>query len=150
MTPELLPARMAAKITVDEAGCWLWTGWMDRDGYGRTWTSDGTKPRTHRVSYEQLVGPIPDGFQIDHLCRVRACCNPEHLEAVTREENNMRAARLHGWPMATGAYRCGHQATPENREEYLLGVKQKHRCRTCSRARARDRRRRQGEAPLVA
>ena len=72
------------------APCWVWTGTRQRNGYG----SFGVKGRTlraHRWSYEFYVGPIPAGLQIDHLCRVRNCVNPEHLEPVTHAENMRRA-----------------------------------------------------------
>lgn len=76
--------------TVDPAtGCWLW----DRPkthGYGQVWW-DGTNRRAHRVIYELLVGPIPVGLQIDHLCRTPACVNPAHLEPVTARENTLRS-----------------------------------------------------------
>ena len=71
-------------------GCWLWLGATNRDGYGPT-KPKGDKLRVaHRVIYEMLVGPIPDGLQLDHLCRVRPCVNPEHLEPVTCRENLLR------------------------------------------------------------
>jgi hypothetical protein len=70
--------------------CWTWTGAKTSTGYGsfgyqgRTWS-------THRLAYELLVGPIPDGLTIDHLCRNKPCCNPSHLEPVTIRENQRRA-----------------------------------------------------------
>lgn len=70
-------------------GCWLWTGGLSAAGYGRI-RVDGTLHYTHRFVYEHEVGPIPAGLEIDHLCRVRSCCNPEHLEAVTHGENVRR------------------------------------------------------------
>ena len=78
---------------VDASGeCWEWLGWKDARGYGKA-TSD-IKPRSkdwaHRVAYRLFVGPIPDGLTIDHLCRVRTCINPSHLEPVTRSENTRR------------------------------------------------------------
>lgn len=74
--------------------CWLWTGAPNTFGYGDLRLTTGLV-RAHRFSYEMLVGPIPDGLHIDHLCRVRACVNPAHLEPVTQAENNERA-RLAG------------------------------------------------------
>lgn len=92
MTPDLLPARMAKRLTVSEGGCWTWLGAIDRDGYGRV-GKDGRCLRVHRVAYESLIGAIPEGLVIDHLCRNRACANPLHLEPVTVRENFMRGQR---------------------------------------------------------
>lgn len=75
------------------SGCWFWMGYVAPDGYGkaklsrRSWFA-------HRLAYEAYRGPIPDGMVIDHLCRVRCCVNADHLEAVTRQENERRG--LHG------------------------------------------------------
>lgn len=85
--------RFSEKYVLDEeAGCWLWTGAIDLVGYGRI-GEGGHNGRTllaHRVAYEHAVGPIPDGLTLDHLCRVRHCVNPDHLEAVTMGENVLR------------------------------------------------------------
>lgn len=74
----------------DENGCWVWQRVRDRHGYGRTHRESGKTALAHRVYYERLVGPIPDGLQLDHLCRNHACVNPEHLEPVTNRENVIR------------------------------------------------------------
>lgn len=70
--------------------CWHWVGMTCSRGYGRIAYHGGLK-QAHRISYELHVGPIPDGLEIDHLCRVRHCVNPEHLEPVTHKANVMRA-----------------------------------------------------------
>lgn len=73
-------------------GCWLWTGGCFPAGYGCI--SIGNESHlVHRLVYVALVGSIPTDYDIDHVCRVRACCRPDHLEAVTREENIHRAKR---------------------------------------------------------
>lgn len=73
--------------------CWNWTASKTASGYGQIW--DGQRVAfTHRYAYELLVGPIPEGLTIDHLCRNTSCCNPAHLEAVTQAENNRRASAV--------------------------------------------------------
>lgn len=85
-----LKERFAEKYVVDEAtGCWLWTASTDTNGYGHI--SVGRKLRqAHRLSYEWSYGPIPDGHELDHTCRVRRCVNPDHLEPVIHRENVFR------------------------------------------------------------
>ena len=72
-----------------DTGCWEWTLKLTERGYARC-CRRGEKSRAHRLAYETFIGPIPEGLQVDHLCHVRHCCNPEHLEAVTNRENVMR------------------------------------------------------------
>ena len=92
MTPADLPANFAAKIHIDDRGCWIFTGAIQSSGYGCiALNGDGTHQLAHRAAYQLLVGDIPAGLVIDHLCLRKNCVNPEHLEAVTVAENNRRA-----------------------------------------------------------
>lgn len=83
--------RFWAKVD-KSGGCWVWTGACNSDGYGN-FLFEGANWRAHRWSYERLVGPIPDGLVIDHLCCVTRCVNPAHLEPVTHLENVRRGIR---------------------------------------------------------
>jgi len=73
-------------------GCWIWTSTIDPQGYGRfhIGARGAAKRGAHRVAYELAIGPISDGLTLDHLCRVRRCVNPAHLEAVTLKVNILR------------------------------------------------------------
>src|SRR5688500_6362748 len=84
-------ARLERHYRVDDTGCWVWTGNQATGGYSQIHVN-GKSTGAHRVSYEHFVGPIPDGMQIDHLCRNRLCINPAHLEPVTPLENQLRRA----------------------------------------------------------
>lgn len=114
---ERLPRRFWDKVSVCPAtGCWLWTARIWGGGYGAFYWHGHTR-QSHRVSYEALVGPIADGLQADHLCRVRACCNPAHIEPVTCKENirrgNARAVRMSEKVDRTHCKR-GHEMTSDN------------------------------------
>jgi hypothetical protein len=71
------------------SGCWVWLRSLDGGGYARTRIDKKTKP-VHRVTYELKYGPVPAGLDLDHLCRVRCCINPDHVEPVTRKVNALR------------------------------------------------------------
>jgi hypothetical protein len=82
--------RLMSKISPEpNSGCWLWLSTCS-DGYGQI-RKDGKYVQAHRVAYELIRGPIPIGLELDHLCRVRCCVNPFHLEAVTHPENLRRS-----------------------------------------------------------
>lgn len=128
--------RFAAKLLPRESGCIEWTGGKTVGGYGtfakRTTRGAEQKELAHRWAYEQVAGPIPEGLDIDHLCRNRACVNPEHLEPVTRAENIRRAAAIKTTCPA------GHPYTAEN--TYVRPGTTHRKCRTCARARDENRR----------
>lgn len=106
--------------------CWLWTR-ATSFGYG-VLNVGGVTTRSHRFSYELLVGPIPEGLQIDHLCRIRNCVNPGHLEPVTLQENSLRGF----CPSAINARKThcnrGHKFTEENT---WVDSEGKRNCRAC-------------------
>jgi hypothetical protein len=94
MSDNELVQKLLGRLTVDDTtGCWEWGGATTKGGYGHMRVGD-KHPRTHRLAYELLVGPIPDGLEVDHLCGNRLCANPAHLEPVTRTEN-LRRTKAH-------------------------------------------------------
>lgn len=118
---------------VDENGCWLFQGHVNRaTGYGTV-----SNKYAHRYFYEAHVGPIPHGLVIDHLCRVRSCVNPAHLEPVTQAEN-VRRAEGHVSTLRAAETHCryGHEYTPQNtRTVRGRNGRTTRRCYTCQRAR---------------
>ena len=92
--PTPLLERIMARVVKTTAGCWEWQGPRLPAGYGTVGRGPKNSGRilTHRAVYEASHGPIPKGFQIDHLCFNTPCCNPAHLEAVTAKENRRRQA----------------------------------------------------------
>lgn len=117
--PEQAPPieRFWSRVERAPSGCWLWQG-VTANGYG-VFKIDGVVTYTHRYSYETLVEPIPPGLFIDHLCMVRGCVNPSHLEPVTSATNTRRALAVIGDEHLKGRARqthCvnGHLKTPEN------------------------------------
>lgn len=85
---------LLAHVYYREDGCWIWQRSVDDKGYGRI-AIKGKQWKVHRLAYTLFVGPIPQHLELDHLCRHRDCCNPEHLEPVTHRENFMRGKRRH-------------------------------------------------------
>lgn len=130
-----LPTRFWAKVRInDGTGCWEWVAFRYA-GYGR-FHYRGRPQKSHRVAYVALIGEIPDGLELDHLCRNPPCCNPAHLEPVTRSENILRGLR----PLReTSKTHCpkGHPYDEQNtylKPETVNG--RRHRgCRACERDR---------------
>ncbi|MGO2411623.1 HNH endonuclease signature motif containing protein [Glutamicibacter arilaitensis] len=90
--PQGIALRDWSKVTQSESGCWLWTGSLHR-GYGRI-QNGSVIELAHRHFYRLIVGKIPEGLQIDHLCRVRNCVNPAHLEPVPQKVNVLRGVGI--------------------------------------------------------
>lgn len=112
-------------------GCWVWMGTTNNDGYGLV-SIKGKTNRAHRVVWERRVGPIPAGMVLDHKCRERSCCNPDHLRLVTWRENALTNST--GWAARHAQQthcKNGHPLTGDN---LLLTKKRCRRCRACSRA----------------
>jgi HNH endonuclease len=124
--------RFAALHSVDgEDDCWLWTGHVERNGYAR-FTIGRERWGAHRWAYERFVGPIADGLTIDHLCRVRHCVNPTHMQVVTQFVNNRRAP-LVGSTVNAAKTSClrGHPFDEVN--TYVSPANGQRRCRACRR-----------------
>lgn len=126
------------EIEMKPNGCWLWTANKGRNGYGQFGIARGVQKYVHRLVYEMFVGPIPTDLEIDHLCKVRNCCNPRHLEAVTHLENCRRGT---AGDRERAKTHCphGHPYSPENT---YMRYPNKRRCLTCERTRCREKNRR--------
>lgn len=129
--PKSDATRFASKVVPAPDGCMEWIGSKTIGGYGiftvDTAHSATKKDMAHRWAYENQVSPIPPGLDIDHLCRNRACVNPEHLEPVTRAENIRRAAAIKTHCPA------GHPYTEEN--TYIRPGTVHRKCKACARER---------------
>lgn len=129
---DTLQERLESRVVKTE-DCWLWQG-ATAKGYGYIW-ANGRLRQVHQVTYESVYGPVPEGLELDHLCRVPLCCRPDHLEAVTHLVNVQRGA-------AAKRLLCpkGHAYEGENLRQHGKG----QRCRICHNAqeklRYRDRR----------
>lgn len=131
-----LPERLWDKVSRSRTGCWVWGGFVDRDGYGKFWWT-GQKWYAHRAFYTALVGEIPHGLVIDHQCRVRNCVNPYHLEPVTSRENTRRGDHTGCGAPRRAKTHCpqGHVYNEKNTRLYSYRNTVSRVCRACDRAR---------------
>jgi hypothetical protein len=113
--------------------CWLWTGNVNDAGYGR-FGAGGKIHRAHRFAYELLVGPIPEGCTLDHLCRMTLCVNPDHLDPVGHVENTLRGFGPFAQNKRKTTCPKGHEYTDENT---YLSRKNMRQCRRCGAENAR-------------
>ena len=124
---------------VDKSGiCWEWTGARTskiKGGYGR-FKLNGKLKLAHRITYQIKYGDIPEGFELDHRCRNRCCCNPDHLEAVTHKVNIQRGLTGNYNKIKTHCPR-NHEYTPDNLKKTKDGSRD---CKTCHRDREYARR----------
>lgn len=123
---------MAKVAHEPNTGCWLWTGCLV-DGYGVV-SLGNKRHKAHRASYEHHVGPIPEGLDLDHLCRQRSCVNPAHLEPVTRRENVLRGFGACAIHARKTHCRNGHPLSGDNLYTERDGGR---RCRACGNAKVR-------------
>ena len=131
--------RIWEKVQESPTGCWLWSGWSDRDGYGFTWVggTKGKNVRLHRLTYRMFRGEIPSWLQPDHLCSNTGCINPAHLELVTPRENILRSNSIAARNIQKTHCDHGHPFDEKN-TYYYKGWRS---CRQCHRAREIIRRR---------
>ena len=130
--------RFMLKVAQGQKGCVFWAAAVNRDGYGQFWVN-GRSVKAHRWAYEYFKGPIPEGLQLDHLCRNRNCVNPAHLEPVTGRENVLRGD--------TGKHEADKTHCPKGHEyagaNLYIDPRGKRQCRTCGAAKQQRYRARQ-------
>lgn len=135
MTRQLSSAQLRVFVSSIEKpagddGCWFWLGATNCDGYGVV----GPGVMTHRLAYELMVGDIPEGLELDHLCRNRACANPHHLEPVCHAENLRRSRDNQQRPYQRYC-RNGHALTTDNVRMWSNGTHRREHCYACHRQR---------------
>ena len=124
-----LPERFWAKVEPEpNSGCWLWVAALDEEGYAR-FHFMGTNRNAYKLAFEVLRAPVPPGLFLDHLCRVRCCVNPWHLEPVSKRENAIRGDSRPAVNLRKAHCPRGHPYSPENT---TFGRNRNHRlCRMC-------------------
>lgn len=132
--PACIAERMDARTCYEpNTGCWLWLGARTNKGYGSIGVGGSRTRLVHVVTYELERGPVPGGLQLDHLCRVRHCRSPYHLQPVTGRVNCLRGISFAAQNAAKTACPIGHPYSGNN----LLAEGNGRRCRTCRRAKQR-------------
>jgi hypothetical protein len=134
---------LLARCLIEPDGCWLWTGYCNPQGYGQT-SLLGESGAAHRIIYEHVVGPVPKGLVLDHLCRQPACVNPAHLEPVTHRENILRGEGLAAQQVKRTHCPYGH---PYEGDNVFIGKSGSRFCRECSRRRSREQQRKKRQQP---
>jgi hypothetical protein len=150
--PQHIAEKVISRLVVGDDQCWMWPGALTGTGYGHAGWSLGHRKMvygsTHRIAYEYLRGPIPEGLDLDHLCHDpqvchpekasdcphRKCCNPDHLEPITRQENLLRGGGMAARRATVAECPQGHPYDAENTEIDNLG---RRNCLACKRARNR-------------
>ena len=132
MQVDRLPVRYRERVVVLPSGCWEWQGARNYGGYGTVY-ADGRNGVAHRLTYRLLVGPIPEGLQLDHLCRFPPCVNPAHLEPVTGRENILRGIGATAQNARKAACIKGHPLDEENTYVNTVAGVQWRECRACRR-----------------
>jgi len=134
-----------AHFAIEDRGhdtpCWVWQGATHSGGYGSVRRPGGPVESTHRVLYKETVGVIPAGLHLDHLCRVRACCNPDHLEPVTPRENILRGVGQGALHAAKTHCLRGHPFSGDNLFYARAGGRLCRKCDQIREARKREKRR---------
>lgn len=132
----LMEAFCTRVMPVTESGCWLWVGWVRPDGYGELHYR-GLRDYAHRIAYRLFKSDIPPSMQVDHLCRVRCCVNPDHLQAVTQRENILRGYSAPSLNAKRTHCIRGHELLGENLTKIATRPRGRI-CVACRRRRDRD------------
>ena len=129
---EKMMLRLLSKIKYSQ-DCWEWTGYKLPGGYGQVFIGGNRKRMrlAHRVSYIVFRGPIPEGFEIDHLCLNKSCVNPDHLEAVTSQVNSLRGNTVARRQSSKTHCIRGHEFSLFNTRFTKKGNRQCHACVAC-------------------
>jgi hypothetical protein len=128
---------VAGTFTPSLGPCWIWQASLDSDGYGQWRPPRGRTRKAHRFAYEETVGPIPKGMELDHLCRVRSCVRGSHLEPVTGRVNRSRSPLPNGgalYSLAKTQCPAGHAYDAANTYIY----RGRRICRACGREKSRQ------------